>query len=75
MKLKTKQFYDKSAKSVEMKSGDIFLIKNEPYNKFKNIYSGPFTALKIEDSNVYYEFEGKTKKFHKNRTIRLRKDN
>lgn len=72
MKQKAKMYYDKSARSVNLKPGEKFLIKKEPYNKFKSIYSGPFVALKTDDCNVYYEFENEERKVHKNRTIKVK---
>lgn len=67
MKLKNKLHYDKSSNEVSFKIGDKIKIKNEPQDKFKFTYSGPFSIIKIEDKNLIIDLNGKLYKIHKNR--------
>lgn len=68
-KKRNKEFYDKSAKPCNLKINDNVFIKKEPYDKFKNIYDGPFIITKINGVNVtVYNKSLKTEKtIHKDR--------
>lgn len=52
IKSRNKIAYDKNAKSIEFQVGEIIKIHNEPYDKFRFIYSGPFRIIAIENHNV-----------------------
>ena len=72
MKHKNKEFYDRQTNEIDIKINDLVLIKNEPYNKFKQVYSGPFTVIKIKHPNVIVRINEKEYELHKNRIIRYR---
>lgn len=68
IKNKSKLYYDKNVNPIDVKVGDQVKIKKEPYNKFKQIYDGPFEILDIEHPNVIVKLEnGKPYKIHKDR--------
>lgn len=66
-KLRSKATYDRDAYPLQIKIGDQVKLVNEPYNKHKPIYSGPFTVTNIEDENVEIIIKNRTYKVHKNR--------
>lgn len=69
IKMRNKQYYDRILNKVEFKIGDSVKVANEPYKKFQNIYSGPFTVLEVDKENVSIDLNGKRYKIHKNRII------
>lgn len=70
IKLRNKLQYDKNANTINVRVGDKIKVKNEPYDKFKFIYSGPFTVLEIDKENVVIDMNGKKYKIHKNRVVK-----
>lgn len=48
------------------------MLKNEPYNKHAEVYSGPFIVEKVEKCNVEISHKegGKKKYVHKNRIVK-----
>lgn len=68
-KSRIKEIYDKKSKPLDVKIGDKVKLQNEPYDKFKAIYSGPFIIQKIIDKNVEIlnTDNNTTKLVHKNR--------
>lgn len=66
----TKNTYDKKIHPTDFEVGDSFLIKSEPYNKFKNIYTGPYIVKMINEPNITYEHNGKENCIHKNRVVK-----
>lgn len=67
VKIRNKNQYDKTKNHIDFKIGEKIKIRNEPYNKFKYIYSGPFEIIDTENSNVIIDLNGKKYKIHKNR--------
>lgn len=67
IKIKNKANYDKNTNAVNFKIGDKVKIKNEPYNKMKYIYSGPFEIIDIIDKNISLDVNGKKYTVHANR--------
>lgn len=72
MKEKNKRHYDKKTNTTDYKIGDIVKIYNEPYDKFKFIFDGPFEISKVSDKNVEIIL-GNGKKYvtHKNRICKF----
>lgn len=68
-KKRNKEHYDKTAKPSNFKLNDKVFLKKEPYEKFKNIYEGPYTITKIQGVNVTINNEQsmKSKNVHKDR--------
>lgn len=60
--------FDEYLKPVLYKKGDLLLIKNEPGNKFDNVYDGPFKVLDHRDPDVRILRNNEEKVIHKNRT-------
>lgn len=60
-KERNKLQYDKLTKNVELKVGDSVYLKNLPYDKFKQVYLGPFTVKSIREPNIEI-FDSKTNK-------------
>lgn len=71
MKIKNKKLYDNKINQIELNIGDLILVKKEPYDKFKPIFSGPYKVRKIEDQNIVIEINKNDYKIHKNRTIKF----
>lgn len=65
-----KQSYDKNVNPLEIEENDTVLMKKEPYNKFKPIYSGPHIVKHIQGPNVTIMLDGKPYRVHKNRLIK-----
>lgn len=70
MKLKTKKCYHRNINEIHLRVGDKIKVRNEPYNKFKNIYSGPFYVLAIQDKNIVIDLNGKPYTIHKDRVLK-----
>lgn len=70
-KLRNKKYYDEKTNPINIKINDQILIKVEPYNKFKPIFSGPYTVKGIENQNLIVEKDKKPYKIHKNRTVKI----
>lgn len=70
MKIRNKEYYDKRANPIHINVGDKILMKNEPYKKFEQRYSGPFVVLEVKDKNVIIERNGKPYELHKNRIVK-----
>lgn len=73
-KMRNKEFFDRTSRPLNINVNDKILVEKEPYNKFKQIYSGPFIVKSIAEPNVLIldPLTNKTKLIHKNR---LRKFN
>ena len=70
-KFKNKKIYDQKQNPLEFKINDMILLKNEPYNKFKPIYSGPFKIIEIKESNIIInDLNNHPIKVHKDRVIK-----
>lgn len=69
IKLRNKLNYDKNINRVEFNVGDKIKIQNEPYDKFKQIYSGPFIITRMENENLFINLNGREYKIHKNRVL------
>lgn len=72
LKQSTKTQYDNKINPIEINKNDLILIRNEPYNKFNNIYSGPFNVTNVDKHNVTYLNGNKEKSVHKNRIVKYR---
>lgn len=70
IKNRNKNNFDKKTNVVNYKIGDRIKIINEPYSKFKYIYSGPFEIISTERENVINNLNGKLYKIHKNRIMK-----
>lgn len=68
-KKKNKELYDRKSNTLCVKLNDKVFVKKEPYDKFKNIYNGPFVVKHIDGVNVtiYDECSKKDKTLHKDR--------
>lgn len=71
LKKKNKEYYDKKINQIQLKIGDLVLVKREPYDKFKSIFSGPYKVKQIETQNVTIEINNNPYKIHKNRIIKM----
>lgn len=70
-KQKMKINFDKNTRPLFLQINDKILIKREPYDKFKQVYDGPFKIIQINEPNVIYiDNNNKTKEIHKNRIIK-----
>lgn len=68
MKLRNKKYYDRNTNLIDIFVGDKVKMVKEPYNKFANIYDGPFEVLEIDGQNVVIRLENNKKyKVHKDR--------
>lgn len=63
-KQRNKVQYDKSAKPSNIKIGDRVKLKMEPYNKFRDIYEGPYSVGEVESNNALIYNEKRTKRVH-----------
>lgn len=70
IKVRNKQHYDKSTNKIEFRIGEKIKIVNEPYDKFKHIYSGPFEIIKIEGKNIVVNLNGREYTLHQNRVMK-----
>lgn len=61
MKQRNKLYYDKTSKPLDIKINDKVIINNEPYDKHKPIYKGPYIVKEIKDLNLVL-FDGLTNK-------------
>lgn len=68
-KLRNKEYFDRTIKPLRIEINDAVMIKTEPYNKHKPIYSGPYTVKDVADPNVIVldPISHETMKIHKNR--------
>lgn len=71
-KLRNKEYYDRKIRPIEIKNGDMVLLKKEPYEKHAQIYTGPYIVKQIMDSNVKLLDKNSNKEHivHKNRIVR-----
>lgn len=70
-KLRNKNIYDKKSRPLEVEIGDKVLVENEPYNKYKHKYSGPFEVLAIDGHNIVMSINNKLSTIHKDRIRKL----
>lgn len=70
-KLRNKIQYDKKSRPLNLSINDTVLLKNEPYDKLKSIYSGPFKVKHIDEGNATISNEISEKIVHKNRLVKL----
>lgn len=70
VKLKNKMLYDKNINAIEVRVGDMVKIRNEPYEKFKFTYSGPFKVIAIDNANLTIDLSGKRYTIHRNRVLK-----
>lgn len=70
MKKYNKIQYDKRQNPIELRINDLVLIKKEPYNKFKEIYSGPYRVRQIKEQNITIEINNNPYEVHKNRVVK-----
>lgn len=68
-KRKNNSFYDVNSTHFELNVNDQVYLENEPYDKFKNIYAGPFIVKAISYPNVeiFDTNTNKSKTIHMNR--------
>lgn len=62
--------YDKKLNPVDVDINDLILVKKEPYDKFKQIYSGPYRVRRIDNQNITIEINNKPYVIHKNRIVK-----
>lgn len=70
MKVNNKHMYDRNANETDIRVGDKIKIRNEPYEKFKFTYSGPFEVIASDKTNVIIDLNGKRYTIHKNRVLK-----
>lgn len=72
-KEKSKKYYDKSSKILDLEIGDLVLIENIRKGvgqKLQALREGPYTVIEIcSDENVKIDIKGKIKLIHKNRLL------
>lgn len=73
LKHKNKAYYDRRNNSINIQINDEILIKKEPYDKFKQVYDGPFKVTKIDEFNITVQVNNKNITVHKNRVIKHNK--
>lgn len=71
IKQKNKQFYDRKVNEIKLNVEDLILVKKEPYEKLKPIFSGPYRVKTIEKQNITIEINNKPYEIHKNRVVKL----
>lgn len=71
MKMKNKLYYDKYVNPIDLSENELILVKKEPYNKFGQVYSGPYRVRKVENENVTFEIGTKSRTVHKNRVVKV----
>lgn len=52
LKMRSKRYYDESAKPLTLRENSTVKIAKEPYDKFKEIYEGPYILQSVDGSNV-----------------------
>lgn len=70
-KMQVKKTYDNKINPIDVKINDFILIKIEPYNKFKPVYSGPHKVKAVNDENVTIEIDKNEHTVHKNRIVKV----
>lgn len=65
-----KRHYDKKANEIEFKLDESVMLKNESYNKFKNVYSGPYKVTEIRAPNVVISNNNKSLEVHSKRLVK-----
>lgn len=66
-KILNKKYYDENTKELDIKIGDLVLMKNQvKSHKFQPVYDGPFEVKNAEDAYVEIIKNGKHVKVHKN---------
>lgn len=72
-KARNKLLYDKAARPLNLRVRDMVLVEKQPYEKYKNIYEGPFQVQKVDGVNVIILDETKKtlKTIHKNRLRKI----
>lgn len=72
IKKRNKLNYDKSINPLSFENGEMIKIKNEPYDKFRYIYSGPYVILHQDEENVWINLNGNEYKINKNRIVKYK---
>lgn len=63
-----KRIYDEHINPVEFRVGSKVLLWNDnKQNKLDTLYKGPFLVVDVENENCIINYNGKNKKFHKNK--------
>lgn len=70
IKVYNKKQYDRKTNPINLSLNDLILVKKEPYNKFKEIYSGPYRVKQISEQNIMIEINNKPYEIHKNRVVK-----
>lgn len=70
-KILNKRQYDKNTHEIDFKINDLVMLRNEPYNKFKNVYSGPYRVTELKSPNaIITDSNQKVMEVHSNRLIK-----
>lgn len=71
-KIINKKYYDNKVNEIYLNLNDIVYLKVEPYDKHKNVYSGPFMVIDIKQPNVTIinQETNKTQLVHMNRLVK-----
>lgn len=72
-KIKRKEVHDVKANSKDYAVNDKVLITKETGTKLEEVYSGPYTVLKVHDPNITLNINNKEVIVHKNRVKLYRK--
>lgn len=69
LKMRNKEYYDKNCNPISINISDLVLIEKQPYDKYKQIYTGPYKVQHVNGSNVVVVDEKTNKKqiVHKDR--------
>lgn len=75
-KWQNKKYYDEKTNEIELKPGDMVLIKNQTKKyKFDDIYDGPYEVIDVGDTYVEIMKGTKRTKLHKNFTKKVERSN
>lgn len=66
-KAKSKVIYDRNCNTIDVKVGDLILVKNESKGKFDPEYAGPFEVIELSNFNVSFNHKNKINTVHRNR--------
>lgn len=69
-KIANKLQYDKKLNELDIQVGEFVRVKNEPYDKFKLIYSEALEVVGVDEPNVVLKRGDKLVTIHKNRVIK-----
>lgn len=71
LKRVNKSKYDENTRPLDVKLGDGVYVEIQPYNKFKQVYEGPFEVVDVtKHPNIIIKKGEKLETIHKNRVVK-----